>query len=42
MRHDFFIFGIYIKFEMFWNKNESHTASISEVIVSERRAYLNA
>ena len=26
----------------FWNKNEPHSSSISEVIDSERRAYLNA
>ena len=27
---------------IFWNKNEPHSSSISEVIDSERRAYLNA
>ena len=36
------IFGFYIKFWTFWNKNGPHSSSISEVIDSERRAYLNA
>ena len=36
------IFGMYIKFGTFWNKNEPHRSSISEVTDSERRAYLNA
>ena len=36
------IFRIYIKFWTFWNRNEPHSLSISEVIDSERRAYLNA
>ena len=35
-------FGIYIKFAMFWSRKKSHTSSISEVIESERCAYLNA
>ena len=38
----FCIFGIYIKFPMFWKKNEPHSSSISEVIDSERCACLNA
>ena len=38
----FCIFGICIKFAIFWNKNEPHRSSISEVIDSERCAYLNA
>ena len=34
---------MYIKFWKFWKKkNEPHSLSISEVIDSERRAYLNA
>ena len=36
------IFGMYIKFGTFWNKNEPHSSSIFEVIDSERRAYLIA
>ena len=30
-----------MKFTMFWNKKKRHKSSISEVIDSERRAYLN-
>ena len=33
---------MYVKFGTFWKKNEPHSLSISEVIDSERRAYLNA
>ena len=39
------IFGIYITFWTFLKKKkkiESHSLSVSEVIDSERRAYLNA
>ena len=36
------IFGIYMKFRMFKLKNELPRSSISEVIDSERCAYLNA
>ena len=32
----FCIFGITIKFPMFWKKNEPHSSNISEVIDSER------
>ena len=35
-------FGIYIKSSMFWKINEPHRSSISEVIDSEKWAYLNA
>ena len=38
----FCISGICIKFTIFWNKNEPHRSSISEVIDSERCAYWNA
>ena len=38
----FWILGIRIKFSMFWKKNEPHRSSVSEVIVSERCACLNA
>ena len=41
-KHFYCIFGIYIKFWTFWKKNESPRFSISEVIDSERRAFLNA
>ena len=34
-------FGIYMKFQLFRNKNERHKSSISEVIDSERCANLN-
>ena len=37
------IFGIYIKLWTFWKKkNEPHSLSISEIIDSEKRGYLNA
>ena len=36
------IFGIYIKWQMFWYKNEPDRLSISEVIDSERCGYFNA
>ena len=36
----FCIFGIYIKFPMFWKQIEPHRSSISEVIDSKRCAYL--
>ena len=38
----FNIFGIYIKFSLFWKKKELFRSSISNVIKSERCAYLNA
>ena len=38
----FSIFRIYIKFAMFCCKKNPHSSSISEVIESERCAYLNA
>ena len=38
----YFIFGIYMKFPVFWIKYEAHRSSISEVIDSEKCAYLNA
>ena len=34
------IFGIYIKFTTFLEKNERHSLSISEIIDSGRRGYL--
>ena len=37
----YYIFGICITFWKIWNKNERHSLSVSEVIDSERRAYLN-
>ena len=36
------IFGMYIKFPMFWKKKRPHRLSISEVIESEICGYLNA
>ena len=36
------LFRICIKFWTFWKKNQPHIVIISEVIDSERRAYLNA
>ena len=38
----FLIFGIHIKLQMFRKKNELNRSNISEVIDSERCAYLNA
>ena len=38
----FLNFGIYIKLPMFWKPHERHWSNISEVIDSERYAYLNA
>ena len=38
----FSIFGSYIKFAMFCCKKNPHSSSVSEVIESERSAYLNA
>ena len=38
----FCIFEIYIIFPMLWKKDKPHRSSISEVIDSERCAYLNA
>ena len=40
--HFFKIFGIRIKFPMFWKKIQPHRSIISEVIDSERCACLNA
>ena len=37
----FYSFGIYMKFPMFLKKHEPHKTSFSEVIDSERCAYLN-
>ena len=36
----YWIFGIYVKFRTFWKRKSAHSLSISEVIDSERRAYL--
>ena len=36
------LFGMYIKFATFSKKIELHSLSISEIIDSERRGYLNA
>ena len=42
LRYFLSIFAIYFKFPMFWNKHERYRSNISEVIESERCAYLNA
>ena len=36
------IFRIYIKFWIFWKKIVPHGLSISEIIQSKKRGYLNA
>ena len=36
------LFGMYIKFAMFSKRIELHTLSISEIIGSDRRGYLQA
>ena len=38
----YWIFGICIKFSTFWKKKETHSPSISEVIESQKRVFLNA
>ena len=40
--HSYCTFGIYMKFQLFRNKNERHKSTISEVIDSQRCANLNA
>ena len=38
----FLSIGIYIKFPIFWSKNQRHRSNISQFIDCERCAYLNA